>query len=115
MRRPLEELPPRLRHPARHLPTPTGGDVAVSDSALGEAAAHARRAGLLAGAVVAVESAGSHGPVDARYEPAELVVRAGGVARADSGLEAPEPGLHLGSAAPVLEALALRPMNPLFL
>ena len=29
--------------------------------------------------------------------------------------EAAEPRLHLGSAAPVLEALALRPMNPLFL
>ena len=30
-------------------------------------------------------------------------------------LEAAKPGLHLGGAAPVLEALALRPMNPLFL
>ena len=33
----------------------------------------------------------------------------------DRRFQAAEPGLHLGSTAPILEALALRPMNPLFL
>ena len=34
---------------------------------------------------------------------------------ADRVLEAAEPGLDLGGAAAVLEPLALRPMDPLFL
>ena len=82
---------------------------------LGEAAAHARRAGLLAGAVVACSApdftALSIRETRLRNSSSARV----GVALADRGLEAAEPGLHLGSAAPVLEALALRPMNPLFL
>ena len=82
---------------------------------LREAAAHARRAGLLARAAVAMQGARLHGLVDARHEPAELLIRARRIARADRVLEPAEPRLDLRSAAPVLEALALRPMNPLFL
>ena len=38
-----------------------------------------------------------------------------GVAVADGCLEAAEPRLHLGCAAAILEPLALRPVDPLFL
>ena len=45
----------------------------------------------------------------------ELRVRALGVAVGHGGLEAAEPGLHLRRAAAILEPLALRPVDPLFL
>src|SRR4029453_16594400 len=86
-----------------------------SVTALGEAAADARGARLLAGTVVAVQRAGLHGLVDPRDEVAMLVIDLRGVALADRGFQAPEPGLHLRSTAPILEALALPPMNPVFL
>ena len=49
------------------------------------------------------------------HERAVLLVGARGVALADGGLEPAEPGLDLRRAAPVLEPLALRPVDPLFL
>src|SRR5919109_4096295 len=94
---------------------PEAGRMSQFGYRLGEAAAQARCARLLAGAAVAVEGARLDSLVDARHQPAELLVRARGVAVADRILQPAEPGLHLGSAAPVLEALALRPMDPLFL
>ena len=48
-------------------------------------------------------------------EAAELLVDCVGVALGGRGLEPAEPGLDLRGAAAVLEALALRPVDPLFL
>ena len=99
------------------------GDLLTADEQPGLHELSARRGGcemraargLLAGGVVAVQRARLRGLVDPRDEVAELVVGLRGVALADRRFQAVEPGLHLGSAAPILEALALRPMNPLFL
>ena len=80
-----------------------------------EAAADACRARTFAGALLRCSAPLFTALSIARGELAHLLVGLRGVAGADRGLEPAEPGLHLGGAAAVLQPLALRPVDPLFL
>ncbi len=53
--------------------------------------------------------------IDVGADVAQLLVGERCVTGRDGGLEAAEVGPHRRGVAPVLEPLALRPMNPLFL
>jgi len=73
------------------------------------------RAGLLAGAGVAVQRAALHRLVDRPHEHAVLGVGRGVVAPGDGGLEAAEVRLDLRRVASVLSPLALGALDPLLL
>src|SRR5438552_105570 len=79
------------------------------------APADPRGAGLLARPAVAVQGAALDGAVDVGDQGAVLDVGARRVALRDRGLQPPEVRLDGRGVAPVLEPLAQRPVDPLFL
>src|SRR5712671_253224 len=89
------------------LPLAVSSDTVRASGCVGAAGTHARGAGLLACAGVAVQRAALHGLVDRPHERAVLGLGGRVVATGDRGLEAAEVRLDRRRVAAVLEALAL--------
>src|SRR5207248_11058217 len=96
-------------------PAPIAGHAGRGALLAGGAATQARRARLLAGAVVAVDRAPLDRLVDRLHQRAVLDVDRGAVATGDRVLETAEVGLDLGRVAAVLQPLTLGAEDALLL